>query len=134
VAVRIDSHQHFWKYDPVRDAWITPDMEAIRKDFLPNDLEPLLRASGMEGCVTVQVDQSAKETLTMLRLADEHPFIKGIVGWVDFRSPGIKDQLDQIIGRFRLHLRYPDLPEATAGGRAVCPSISGSKVRIGSYG
>ena len=92
-VVRIDSHQHFWKYDPVRDAWITPDMIAIRRDFLPGDLEPLLRASGMEGCVTVQVDQSAKETLTMLRLADEHPFIKGIVGWVDFRSPGIKDQL-----------------------------------------
>ncbi len=93
MAVRIDSHQHFWKYDPVKDAWITPDMEAIRKDFLPGDLGPLLRASGIDGCVHVQVDQSAKETLKMLRLADEHPFIKGIVGWVDFLSPGIKDQL-----------------------------------------
>ncbi len=90
---RIDSHQHFWRFDPVKDAWITPDMEAIRKDFLPDDLRPLLRTAKMDGCVTVQVDQSAKETLMLLRLADQNPFIKGIVGWVDLRSPGVVDQL-----------------------------------------
>src|SRR6266850_4285908 len=93
VVERIDSHQHFWKFDPDKDAWITPDMEAIRKDFLPDDLRPLLSAAKMDGSVTVQVDQTAKETLLMLRLADQNPFIKGIVGWVDLRSPGVKDQL-----------------------------------------
>ena len=96
ISKRIDAHQHFWKYDPVKDAWITPDMETIRKDFLPDDLRPLLSASKMDGCVTVQVDQTAKETLVMLRLADQHPFINGIVGWVDLRSPGVKDQLDYL--------------------------------------
>jgi len=96
ISNRIDAHQHFWKYDPVKDAWITPDMETIRKDFLPDDLRPLLSASKMDGCVTVQVDQTAKETLVMLRLADQHPFINGIVGWVDLRSPGVKDQLDYL--------------------------------------
>jgi L-fuconolactonase len=93
AVLRIDSHQHFWKYDPVRDAWITPDREAIRRDFLPDDLRPLLRDSNIDGSVNVQVDQSAKETLMMLRLADQNPFIKGVVGWVDLRSPGVNDQL-----------------------------------------
>jgi len=53
----IDSHQHFWKFDPVRDSWITDDMQIIRRDFMPKDLQPLLVAQNIEGCVSVQADQ-----------------------------------------------------------------------------
>jgi L-fuconolactonase len=65
----IDSHQHFWNYDPVRDAWIDASMEFIQKDFLPKDLKPLLRENGVEGCVTVQADQSETETKFLLACA-----------------------------------------------------------------
>ncbi|RPD42347.1 amidohydrolase family protein [Chitinophaga barathri] len=90
----IDAHQHFWQYDPVRDAWITEEMQVIRKDFLPADLEPVLKANDVAGCVAVQADQSEAETDFLLRLAEENSFIKGVVGWVDLRAGNIKDRLE----------------------------------------
>jgi L-fuconolactonase len=91
--LRIDSHQHFWKYNPVRDAWITEDMQAIRRDFLPADLEPILKENGIDGCVPVQADQSEEETLFLLNHAETNSFIKGVVGWVDLRAPAVEDRL-----------------------------------------
>jgi len=90
---RIDSHQHFWKFDPIRDAWITDDMLLLRKDFFPQQLEPILAANGFDGCVTVQSDQSENENAFQLANADKHDFIKGIVGWVDLRARDITEKL-----------------------------------------
>ncbi|WP_262249481.1 amidohydrolase family protein [Parapedobacter soli] len=90
---RIDSHQHFWHYHPVRDAWITDDMAAIRCDFLPADLEPLMVANNVSGCVAVQADQSEAETRFLLDLADQHPFIHGVVGWVDLQAADVNERL-----------------------------------------
>ncbi len=92
--MKIDSHQHFWVFDPVRDAWITPDMETIRRDFLPNDLEPVLRNTGIEGSVAVQASQSEIETEFLLQLAEQNDFIKGVVGWVDLRSELVSERLE----------------------------------------
>ena len=102
-ALKIDAHQHFWKYDPLRDGWITEDMRAIRRDFLPGDLEATLRTNGFDGCVAVQADQSEQETAFLLELARRHPFIKGVVGWVDLRSPRLEETLDALAtdARFR---------------------------------
>ena len=91
--LRIDAHQHFWQYDPVRDAWINDGMAILRQDFLPADLGPLLAANGMDGCVAVQADQSERETQFLLDLARDFPFIRGVVGWVDLRSPQVGDRL-----------------------------------------
>ena len=90
---RIDSHQHFWKFDPVRDAWITDDMSTIRKDFFPQQLQPILAGNGFEGCVTVQSDQSESENAFQLANADRYDFIKGIVGWVDLQADDIRPRL-----------------------------------------
>jgi len=90
---RIDSHQHFWQYHPVKDAWITDDMAAIRRDFMPGDLRPLLDANHVSGCVAVQADQSEEETLFLLELAEQYPFVRGVVGWVDLQSPQVADRL-----------------------------------------
>jgi L-fuconolactonase len=92
----IDAHQHFWRFDAVRDAWITDDMRAIRRDFLPADLEPALAANGIDGCVAVQADQSEAETRFLLDCARKHSFIKGVVGWVDLRSPRLEATLDEL--------------------------------------
>jgi L-fuconolactonase len=91
---RIDAHQHFWKFDPVRDSWITDDMEDIRKDFLPNDLLPLLQENDFAGCVAVQADQSEDENHFLLNLAEKNDFIKGVVGWVDFKANDTEEKLD----------------------------------------
>ncbi|WP_214071760.1 amidohydrolase family protein [Mucilaginibacter sp. dw_454] len=90
---RIDSHQHFWNYDPVAHAWISDDMEIIRQDFLPHDLEPILQEYGFNGCVSVQVDQSETENHFMLEQAINNDFIKGMVGWVDFKAENVEDRL-----------------------------------------
>lgn len=91
--MRIDAHQHFWKFDPVRDSWIDDSMKVIQRDFLPDDLEPVLLKNGFDGCVSVQSDQSPAENMFHLQLADQFGFIKGIVGWVDFQAADIEDQL-----------------------------------------
>ncbi|MEO5650783.1 MAG: amidohydrolase family protein [Ginsengibacter sp.] len=92
--MRMDAHQHFWIYDPVRDAWINEDMSILRKDFLPAHLKPLLQQNNIDGCVAVQADQSIKETRFLLKLAEENDFIKAVVGWVDLRAKDIQQQLE----------------------------------------
>jgi len=90
---KIDSHQHFWQFDPVRDGWITWEMQAIRRDFLPDHLHPLLEEGGIDGTVLVQADQSETENEFLLGLADAYDFIKGVVGWVDLRHPEVEGRL-----------------------------------------
>jgi L-fuconolactonase len=94
--VRIDAHQHFWKFDSENYAWITDKMQRIRRDFLPHDLQPVLSNNQFDGCISVQVHHSDEETREMLRLASIHSFIKGIVGWVDFRMPDVGQQLERL--------------------------------------
>ncbi|WPO79324.1 amidohydrolase family protein [Flavobacterium sp. KACC 22761] len=95
--MKIDSHQHFWKYEPVKDAWITDEMKVIKRDFLPADLEPILFENQFGGCVAVQADQSEEETLFLLDLAKENPFIKGVVGWIDLCSDTIAERLEYCV-------------------------------------
>lgn len=91
---RIDAHQHFWKFDPVKDSWINEEMKIIQKDFLPEDLQIILQQNGFDGCVAVQSDQSEEENHFHLQLAEKFDFIKGIVGWVDLQSENIKERLE----------------------------------------
>lgn len=91
--MRIDSHQHFWKYDPIDYDWINDEMAVIRKDFFPGDLEPLLKQNGFDGCVAVQAHQSEQETEQLLNYADQYKFVKGVVGWVDLQADNIEARL-----------------------------------------
>jgi L-fuconolactonase len=89
----VDAHQHFWNYRPENHGWITPDMSAIRKNFLPADLAPIYREHKVDGCVAVQVDQTEEENKFLIELAGRNPFIKGVVGWVDLRAASIEERL-----------------------------------------
>ncbi len=109
----IDAHQHFWQYHPDKHSWINEDMAVIRKDFLPADLEPLLTQHQISGCVAVQADQTNAETDFLVTLAQQHDFIKGVVGWVDLRANDIAEKLAQyqsqkIIKGFRHILQGED--------------------------
>jgi L-fuconolactonase len=94
--MRIDSHQHFWEYDPAQYPWITDRLGRIRRSFLPPNLEPELKAAGMNGCVAVQARQTIEETRWLLGLSDRHPIIKGVVGWVDVRADNVEEDLEQL--------------------------------------
>jgi L-fuconolactonase len=90
----IDSHVHFWNFDPIRDNWITENMQVIRRDFLPENLAPLLAENNISGCIAVQADQSPAETQFLLDLAENNDFIKGVVGWISLENPEIGQQLE----------------------------------------
>ena len=103
---RIDAHQHFWKFDPIRDSWIDETMQKIQRDFLPEDLLPLLHENRFAGCVAVQASQFEDETNFLINLAAKNDFIKGVVGWVDLRGVIIEERLhhfssNKIIKGFR---------------------------------
>ena len=92
--MKIDAHQHFWRYDAQRDGWITDEMSVLRRDYLPDEFMEELATNGVDGCVAVQADQSERETLFLLELAAHHSAIAGVVGWVDLRSPDVRARLE----------------------------------------
>ena len=89
----IDTHVHFWKYDKVRDAWITADMKTLQQDYLPQTISGTLSRNGVKGCVAVQADQSELETLFLVELAKTHSIIKGVVGWIDLQNENLEERL-----------------------------------------
>ena len=90
----IDAHQHFWKYHPQNHAWINDDMKIIQKDFLPEDLAVVLSTQNVEGCISVQVDQTKEETAFQIECAGHNPFIKGVVGWIDLMNPTLERDIE----------------------------------------
>jgi len=109
--MKIDTHIHFWEYHPVKEAWITEDMKVIQRDFLPKDIAPVLKANNIDGCIAVQADQSEKETHFLLQLADENDFIKGVVGWIDFKAPDLEQKLNYF-SRFKKLKGFRHIVEA----------------------
>lgn len=89
----IDSHQHFWKYEPGRYPWINSKMPILKKDFFPADLKPIYQEHGISGCVAVQAVQDEEENHFLLDLASRNQFILGVVGWLDLQSPSLKERL-----------------------------------------
>lgn len=91
--MHIDAHQHFWIYSRDQYGWIDDSMTALRRDFLPQDLDRELAAAGFHGSIAVQARQSLEETRSLLDFADASPSILGVVGWVDLRSPQVRSEL-----------------------------------------
>ncbi|HXN95762.1 MAG TPA: amidohydrolase family protein [Candidatus Acidoferrales bacterium] len=100
--MHIDAHQHFWRYERREYGWIDDSMAALRRDFLPADLKPELERSGFQGCVAVQARQTLEETRWLLELAEHAPFILGVVGWVDLRSPRLTFELESFARHSKL--------------------------------
>jgi len=91
--MRVDAHQHFWRYDPSEYGWIDESMRRLRRDFLPVHLREEMDRARVDRAITVQVRQTLDETSWLLQLADTHPFIAGVVGWVDLQADAVEDQL-----------------------------------------
>ena len=94
--MRIDAHQHFWRYTEIEFGWIDDAMASIRRDFLPADLAPLLNETGIDATVAVQARQSMEETEWLLQLADAYPQIAGVVGWVPLIDPKVEKVLEAL--------------------------------------
>lgn len=100
--MRVDAHQHFWRYSAEEYDWIDDSMNVLRRDFLPADLAPLLAANGIDVSVAVQARQTEEETAWLLELADSSDIIAGVVGWTDLRATELGDRLKR-------YARHPKL-------------------------
>jgi len=100
--MRIDAHQHFWRYNADEFGWIDDSMSSLRRDFGPDDLKPELERAGFQGSIAVQARQSLEETRWLLELAEYSPLILGVVGWVDLCSPDVRLQLQTFAGNPKL--------------------------------
>ena len=101
--MNIDAHHHLWKYSAAEYGWITPEMGVIRRDFLPQDLEPLMHHFDIGGTVVVQARQHLEETAWLLDLAEKHPLLRGVVGWVPLTDgANVKRSLERFAGNRKL--------------------------------
>ncbi|MBI0397438.1 amidohydrolase family protein [Cyclobacterium marinum] len=91
---KIDAHQHFWQYSKQRYAWIDDKMLQLKRDFLPDDIFPIIQRNSVEGTVAVQAVQDEKENFFLLELAEKHPFILAVIGWIDLKSPDLETTLE----------------------------------------
>jgi L-fuconolactonase len=96
--MRIDAHQHFWRYNADEYGWIDDSMAGLRRDFLPEDLKREMEAAGFDGAVAVQARQTLEEARWLLELAASSAHVLGVVGWVDLRSPELRSQLAEFAG------------------------------------
>lgn len=93
--MKLDAHQHFWKYNRDEFAWIDDRMQILKRDFLPGNLLPELQAMQFQGSIAIQARQTPEETRWLLKLAEENDFIKAVVGWIDLCSNRIEEQLEE---------------------------------------
>jgi L-fuconolactonase len=92
--IRIDSHHHLWQYNARDYGWISEQMGVLRRDFTPDDFEAEARPCGMDYSIAVQASQTLHETRFLLQEARQHPFIKGVVGWVPLTEPNVELDLE----------------------------------------
>jgi L-fuconolactonase len=134
---RIDAHQHFWR--PARGdyAWLqaeVPELTPLLRDFLPDDLLPLLQAGGIAQTVLVQAAESVAETEFLLDLATRHDFIAGVVGWVDLARSDAAATIERLAQHTKFKGVRPmlqDLPQADWIARAPHPDAVRALVRLG---
>lgn len=100
--MKIDVHQHFWHYSVEEYGWIDDEMAVIRRDFLPKDLQEVLRQAGVDAAVSVQARQIVAETDSLLEMAGTSPFILGVVGWLPIASAEFPELLERYAAHEKL--------------------------------
>ena len=112
--MHIDAHQHFWRIVDRAGHWPPASLAAIHRDFMPHDLQPTLQRNGIEGTVLVQTLPSEADTEFMLGLADRHPQVRAVVGWVDLKAADAPQRIERLARHPRLKGLRPmlqDLPD-----------------------
>jgi L-fuconolactonase len=94
--MRIDAHQHFWDLDRFPYPWMPPAPSPLRRNFLPEDLQPILERNRIDGSIVVQATTHPGEAAWLLDLAEKHSFIRGVVAWVDLTSSELPHTLDTL--------------------------------------
>ena len=136
--MKIDTHQHYWRYFAAEFPWIGGAMSALRKDLLPPDVMPSMMACDIAAVVAVQARSSVQETEFLLELAHANPNILGVVGWEDLRAPDLSERLDvwsghNVLKGFRHILQDEPDPGAVLRDKAFDHGVSALQSRKWTY-
>ena len=122
--MRIDAHQHFWIFDPPEYPWMDSDMQVLRRDWLPDDLRPLLEARGIDACIAVQARVRETETDFLLMLATQYAWIGAVIGWVDLHAGDLEQRLARWADAPKLRgFRHPLQDEPDVGAFVNNPAF-----------
>jgi L-fuconolactonase len=90
-VIKIDSHQHFWNLEKIAYPWLDPLFGSICRTIEAPELEPLVRAAGIDKTIIVQAMNSYADTEYMLQVAAEYDWVGGVVGWLPLNIPEVAD-------------------------------------------
>ena len=130
----IDSHQHFWQLGRFDYPWMNSSLGVLYRDYLPDQLEPILARNGVVKTVLVQASNSVEESRWLLKLADEHAFIGGVVGWVDLISDDVNRQLDELVSHPKFKGVRHLVESEPADDWLVQPQVLRGLKRLSAYG
>ncbi|XHS77395.1 amidohydrolase family protein [Burkholderiaceae bacterium UC74_6] len=132
--MRVDAHQHFWRLADREGQWPPASLHAIHRDFGPGDLAPHLQAAGIDATVLVQSLPSRVDTDWMLSVAASTPWVRGVVGWVDFKAADVVAQIDVLAANPLLKGLRPmlqDLPDDDWIADPACDAAAQAMQRHG---
>lgn len=130
----IDAHHHLWRYNDRDYNWMSDGMDKLRRDFLPEDFEQIIRESGVTGTVAVQARQTIEETEWLLSLSMRHPFILGVVGWVPLAQSGVDPILERLARHPRLKAVRHVLHDESDDFYMLRPDFNRGVAMLRSYG
>jgi len=127
VSLRIDAHQHFWRISRGDYPWLTPDAyPVLYQDYGPADLEPQIKAAGVDRTVLVQGAETLDETRFLLSIAHATPFVAAVVGWADFTSPSGPDDIAALAEDRKLRSLRPMLQDMDEKDWILRPELAPS--------
>ena len=130
----IDSQQHFWQLGRFDYPWMNSSLGVLYRDYFPDQLEPILARNGVGKTVLVQASNSVEESRWLLKLADEHAFIGGVVGWVDLISDDVNRQLDELVSHPKFKGVRHLVESEPADDWLVQPQVLRGLKRLSTYG
>lgn len=130
----IDAHQHFWMVGRGDYGWLTPESGPLYQDYLPEDLVPLMKKTGVDGTILVQAAPTVAETEFLLSIANENDFVLGVVGWVDFESSTVWDDIDQLADHDKLVGLRPMIHDIPDDDWMLRPGLAPAFEALSTYG
>ena len=89
----LDTHHHLWKVARGDYGWMSPDLSVLYRDYMPDDLAPLLRQAGVTKTILVQAADTEAETEFLLEIAESSDFVVGVCGWLNMDSDDFPERL-----------------------------------------
>ena len=94
--IKVDSHHHFWELGRLEYPWMPLGDPILTRNYLPEDLAPILKQNQVSKTVLVQATHSLEEANFLLDLAESTDFVAGVVAWVDLADPNVGNVLDEL--------------------------------------